>query len=84
VTKKEGKKVIKAAGNIDAEIINVTTEKSGYIPLYTFDEIKSDESRLFELSMDIYFNSNDFLDEWRQYYDTQNVYELLYVDGVVV
>lgn len=84
VTKKDIKAIKKyisseySEDDIKAYIIDVTTEKSGYIPYYTYDEIMADDYLLIQCYFDLYFADNDFLNSWLQYYDMNKVYEMLY------
>ena len=64
------------ADDLEAEILDVATPKSGYIPFYTVDQIKADKSLFYQICFDVLLRWDLDAKEWRDYFDVNYLYEL--------
>ena len=81
ITESDYKKVVKFvekeyADDLEAEILDATTAKSGYIPFYTAKEIKADKSLFCQICFDVLLNNDINEAVWLDYYDINYLYEL--------
>jgi len=63
---------------VEKHIKNITTSKSGFIAFYDYNEVflPENESILIQCYLDVIIQNNT--ENWINYYDMQNVYELIY------
>ena len=69
--------------DLEAEILDATTAKSGYIPFYTAGQIKADKSLFCQICFDVLFRWDLDANEWNDYFDVNYLYELGFRNGYV-
>ena len=88
ITETDYKKVVKFvkkeyADDLEAEILDATTAKSGYIPFYTAEELKADKSLFCQMCFDVLLRWDLDANEWNDYFDVNYLYELGFRNGYV-
>ena len=81
ITESDYKKVVKFvekeySEDLEAEILDATTAKSGYIPFYTAEELKADKSLFCQICFDVLLKHDIDKAAWNDYFDVNYLYEL--------
>ena len=81
ITETDYEKVVKFvkkeyADDLEAEILDAATPKSGYIPFYTDDQIKADKSLFCQICFDVLLKYDINGAAWNDYFDENCLYEL--------
>lgn len=88
ITETDYEKVVKFvkkyyADDLEAEILDAATPKSGYIPFYTVDQIKADNSLFCQICFDVLLKQDIDGAAWSYYFDVNYLYELGFRNGYV-